>query len=64
MKDSSNFGTTSVAGVVSNNAFKFDGISAYRNFGTTNIGGATTISFWAHWEDFNSWSRIFDFGNG
>jgi len=64
MRDSGNFGTTTVTGYMTEEAYDFSGDEAYRDFGTTELGGNLSFSFWAKWEDLNSWSRIFDFGNG
>lgn len=49
---------------MTNEAFYFNGEGAYRDFGTTNLGGTLSFSAWIKYESFNYWSRIIDFNNG
>jgi hypothetical protein len=51
-----------------NGGLDFDGVDDYAYIptlpATDNWKGGITIEFTAKWDNFNSWSRIFDFGNG
>jgi len=42
----------------------FDADEDWLSLPTTSIGAPMTVSFWASWARFNSWSRIIDFGFG
>ena len=41
-----------------------DGINDFVNIGDWNWGGAVSFEVYVKYDRFNSWSRIFDFGNG
>ena len=45
-------------------ALSLDGVDDYMDAGDFEIGGAVTFAAWVKYDAFNSWSRVFDFGNG
>jgi hypothetical protein len=56
-------GTGWAAGKVGQ-ALSLDGADDYMDAGDFEIGGAVTFAAWVKYDAFNSWSRVFDFGNG
>ncbi len=53
------------AGVDGRTALNLDGTTdTYFVSSALTLGGALSFSFYARWDAFNSWSRIFDWGNG
>jgi M6 family metalloprotease-like protein len=47
-----------------NSAYYFDGYNDYIDIGDWTIDTTYTITGWFKYQQFNNWSRIFDFGNG
>ena len=47
-----------------NSILNFDGTNDYGNISNLETGGAMTFSAWVNYDSFQSWSRIFDFGDG
>ena len=49
----------------SDSAFEMDGTEGHGDIAGLETGGAMSVSTWVKFDSFNqSWSRIFDFGNG